>query len=100
MVINYLFTQAPTNTTPKIPASKMPWIPQSPPSNSASQLVLDVVSTVRAKLRQIETAANSSAASPVELHGLRRLCEELMTRNIFLEQALEQALCAPPQQQP
>ncbi len=63
-------------------------------ASPTAQLATDVISTVKAKLKQIEASAlaNSSTVNSAELRGLKRLCEELMTRNISLETALEQAL--------
>ncbi|VDM33404.1 unnamed protein product [Hydatigera taeniaeformis] len=56
------------------------------------RLASDMISTLRSKLRSLEMSFSAAAMNSTELKGLKRLCEELMTRNISLEQALEVAI--------
>ncbi|KAL5963010.1 GRIP1-associated protein 1 [Taenia solium] len=69
------------------------------PSSSAStitttpiRLASDMISTLRSKLKSLEMSSSTAVMNSTELKGLKRLCEELMTRNISLEQALEVAI--------
>uniref|UniRef100_A0A5K3ER34 GRIP domain-containing protein n=1 Tax=Mesocestoides corti TaxID=53468 RepID=A0A5K3ER34_MESCO len=71
--------------------------PVTNPHSLIPRLASDVLSTVKSKLKQLEAvtmemSSPTTAVSSVELLGLKRLCEELMTRNISLERALEIAL--------
>ncbi|EUB61771.1 GRIP1-associated protein [Echinococcus granulosus] len=56
------------------------------------RLASDLLSTLRSKLKSLELSSSTAALNSTELKGLKRLCEELMTRNISLEQALEAAI--------
>ncbi|CDS41682.1 GRIP1 associated protein 1 [Echinococcus multilocularis] len=56
------------------------------------RLASDMLSTLRLKLKSLEMSSSTAALNSTELKGLKRLCEELMTRNISLEQALEAAI--------
>ncbi|KAL5104201.1 hypothetical protein TcWFU_001275 [Taenia crassiceps] len=56
------------------------------------RLASDMISTLRSKLKSLEMSSSTAAMNSAELKGLKRLCEELMTRNISLEQALEAAI--------
>ncbi|VDO15650.1 unnamed protein product [Rodentolepis nana] len=55
------------------------------------RLASDMISTLRSKIKNMETFSSTSLNTD-ELKGLKRLCEELMTRNIYLERALEGAV--------
>ncbi|KAM3175749.1 hypothetical protein ACTXT7_007896 [Hymenolepis weldensis] len=56
------------------------------------RLASDIISTLRSKIKNMETSSSAISLNTDELKGLKRLCEELMTRNISLERALEVAI--------
>ncbi|VDN14146.1 unnamed protein product [Dibothriocephalus latus] len=63
----------------------------------SSDLFSGALGSVKSKLKLLESVAlpgsqASSLSTSRELRGLKQLCEELMTRNIVLEQALEETL--------
>lgn len=64
-------------------------MPSNLSNSTPMRLASDMISTLRSKIKSMETSASISTD---ELKGLKRLCEELMTRNISLERALEAAI--------
>ncbi|KAL7053630.1 hypothetical protein AAHC03_026953 [Spirometra sp. Aus1] len=65
-------------------------------SVKSSDLLSTAFGSVKSKLKLLEAVSlpnsQASSLSSRELRGLKQLCEELMTRNIVLEQALEETL--------
>ncbi|BHF81962.1 regulation of modification of synaptic structure [Sparganum proliferum] len=65
-------------------------------SVKSSDLLSNAFVSVKSKLKLLEAVSlpgsQANSLSSRELRGLKQLCEELMTRNIVLEQALEETL--------
>ncbi|VDK39640.1 unnamed protein product [Taenia asiatica] len=81
-----------TSETHHASAAVTPSSPASTITTTPIRLASDMISTLRSKLKSLEMSSSTAAMNSTELKGLKRLCEELMTRNISLEQALEVAI--------
>ncbi|KAM7533081.1 hypothetical protein Aperf_G00000119317 [Anoplocephala perfoliata] len=76
--------ESPSNASVQNSSSSMGSVPK--------RFATDMISALRSKIKSLEASSSAAALNTVELKGLKRLCEELMTRNISLERALEAAI--------
>lgn len=84
ILVLFLTSESPSNAPLQNSSSFMGSMPK--------RLASDMISALRSKIKSLELSSSATILNTDDLKGLKRLCEELMTRNISLERALEAAV--------